>query len=69
MKKKKIKHTIIGGIGIAGSLTNVCIGNIYCFERDQYIVDVIWFLFGLCAAYACVYYYMHGKDYVHLPNA
>ena len=59
MNVQKIKRyfkPIIGVVGLLGSTANVCIANLYCFDKGQYIVGFVWFLFGFCAIYACVDY-------------
>jgi hypothetical protein len=53
---KKSTKMIIGGIGLLGSVSNVCVANVYMFEQYQYVVGIIWFLFGLCGAFACADY-------------
>ena len=65
MSVKHIKRSfkmLVGGIGFFGSIANVGIAHVYCFEKGQYMVGSVWFLFGLCAVYACVDYIYGDRE-------
>lgn len=58
LAKKNFKIGI-GVVGILGSLINICIASVYCFDKNHCIVGAIWFMFGICAVNACVDYISH----------